>query len=365
MSYLQIVQTGIAIFPLVALIFTIPFVVYNYKKYKVVNHYRAFVLYSMILYLICAYFMVILPLPSIESVRQLTTARMQLKPFCFVTCFINCSGIVFSNPSTYIPALKSFAFLQAAFNVLLTVPFGFYLRYYFKCSFKKTALFSFLFSLFFELTQLSGLYFIYPRPYRLFDVDDLILNTTGGILGFLFCGLFKNILPKIEKTCNTIERMSDKFVGIKRIAVFALDFVFCLVISAFASFASNMESYIVIAAILFVWTGIVPLFMGGRTISGGFFNLKVSAENKFMIPLRAFFVELNFLVIPELIFELVNYIVLTHGADSRWLIPLGGICIIVLPMYYLLCISGLVFRNTAFYDKFFNCLVMSETKTQV
>lgn len=362
MSYLQIIQTGIAIFPWVSLIFTIPFVVYNYKKYRVVNHYRAFVLYSMILYLICAYFMVILPLPSIESVSRLTTSKMQLKPFTFISCFLNKSGFVFSKPSTYIPALKSFAFLQAAFNVLLTVPFGFYLRYYFKCTFKKTVLFSFLFSLFFELTQLSGLYFIYPRPYRLFDVDDLILNTTGGILGFLFCGLFKNILPKIEKTCNTIEKMSDKFVGIKRIAVFVLDIVFCLIISSFVSFSSNLKSYIVLDVILFIWTGIIPLFLGGRTISGGFFNLKVSSENKLMICLRAFFIELGFLIIPELIFEIVNYIVLTYGTDSLWLIPTGGICMIILPMYYLFCLLGLVFKNKAYYDKFFKCSVMSETE---
>ncbi len=36
---------------------------------------------------------------------------------------------------------------------LLVLPFGVYLRYYFKCSFLKTVLASFLLSLFFELTQ--------------------------------------------------------------------------------------------------------------------------------------------------------------------------------------------------------------------
>ena len=33
-------------------------------------------------------------------------------------------------------------------------------------------IFSFLLSLFFEVTQLTGLYFLYPGSYRLFDVDD-------------------------------------------------------------------------------------------------------------------------------------------------------------------------------------------------
>ena len=86
---------------------------------------------------------------------------------------------------------------QVFYNILLTLPFGIYLRYYFNCSFKKTFFCTFLLTLFFELTQLSGLYGIYPRPYRLFDVDDLFLNTLGGIIGYaitlvIFCQTEKN-----------------------------------------------------------------------------------------------------------------------------------------------------------------------------
>ena len=36
-----------------------------------------------------------------------------------------------------------------------------------------------------ELTQLTGIWGLYPCPYRQFDVDDLILNTGGVVLGFL------------------------------------------------------------------------------------------------------------------------------------------------------------------------------------
>ena len=39
--------------------------------------------------------------------------------------------------------------------------------------------------IFFEVTQLTGIFFIYPKAYRLFDVDDLLINTLGGILGFI------------------------------------------------------------------------------------------------------------------------------------------------------------------------------------
>ena len=36
-----------------------------------------------------------------------------------------------------------------------------------------------------ELSQLTGLFGIYPCAYRLFDVDDLILNFAGILSGFL------------------------------------------------------------------------------------------------------------------------------------------------------------------------------------
>ena len=36
-----------------------------------------------------------------------------------------------------------------------------------------------------EISQLSGLYGIYPCPYRTFETDDLILNTAGVLGGFL------------------------------------------------------------------------------------------------------------------------------------------------------------------------------------
>ena len=46
---------------------------------------------------------------------------------------------------------------QLLFNILLTVPFGMYMRYYFKLSLKRTVLYSFLLSLFYELC-ISALY---------------------------------------------------------------------------------------------------------------------------------------------------------------------------------------------------------------
>ena len=58
---------------------------------------------------------------------------------------------------------------------------------------------TFLLSLTIELAQLTGLFFTYPGSYRLFDVDDLIMNTIGGFLGTVLANNINNIIPDIYK----------------------------------------------------------------------------------------------------------------------------------------------------------------------
>ncbi|MCZ3394386.1 VanZ family protein, partial [Enterococcus faecium] len=80
-------------------------------------------------------------------------------------------------------------------------------------------------SLFFELTQLSGLYGIYPRPYRLFDVDDLILNTFGAFVG----GLITPFLVKAFPTREQIDRRSydqgHKVTVLRRLVALIFDYL--------------------------------------------------------------------------------------------------------------------------------------------
>lgn len=78
-----------------------------------------------------------------------------------------------------------------------------FLRYYKSYSIKKVIISSFILSAFFEFTQVTRLYGIYPKPYRLCDIDDLILNTLGGVVGYLWMlDLEKDFLKRrIRKTC--------------------------------------------------------------------------------------------------------------------------------------------------------------------
>ncbi len=194
-SYVFPIKTALIFFPFLAFLITVPFLIYYYRKYGTLGKKRSLILYSFVFYLLCAYFLVILPLPSIQEVAAMTGPKYNLHLFQSWENFMHQTVLRINDPSTYLPAMRQGVFLEPVFNILLLFPFGVYCRYYFRFSWKKTIIASFCLSLFFELTQLSGLYFIYPRPYRLFDVNDLLHNTLGGAFGYLCAPIFTFFLP--------------------------------------------------------------------------------------------------------------------------------------------------------------------------
>jgi glycopeptide antibiotics resistance protein len=68
-------------------------------------------------------------------------------------------------------------------NVLLFVPLGVILRWRYRRGALTAVIAGLGVSLLVETTQLTGIWGVYPCAYRYFDVDDLITNTTGALLG--------------------------------------------------------------------------------------------------------------------------------------------------------------------------------------
>jgi len=91
------------------------------------------------------------------------------------------------------PNLLPFAFhdglwstvLQLGLNILLFVPLGALLHDRGRHGIATATIAGFAVSLLIELTQLTGVWFVYPCAYRHFDVDDIIFNTIGAALGAL------------------------------------------------------------------------------------------------------------------------------------------------------------------------------------
>lgn len=188
-SYICAIKSALLFIPLLGLIFLIPYMIIKYKKHGKIETSKLLIFYFFILYLIVMYLLVILPLPPIEEVKNYTKEYTQLKPLYTITYLKENQYFHPLELNTYIKLIKNAYFYQFLYNILLTIPLGIYLRKYFKCNLTKTILYTFLLSLFFELTQLTGLYGIYPRPYRIFDVDDLITNNLGGLIGYTISSL--------------------------------------------------------------------------------------------------------------------------------------------------------------------------------
>lgn len=225
-SYIEPIRFALIVFPFLALAISAIFFIYEYRKYGTFLLTRAVILYSFVFYLLCAYFLVILPLPTKEAVAKMTGPKMELHLFASWENFRANTVLVLSDPSTYLPAMRQSVFLEPLFNVFLLLPFGIYLRYYFRLSFVKTVIASFCLSLFFELTQLTGLYFIYPRPYRLFDVNDLLTNTFGGMLGYLVTPIFTFMLPTRARM-DEVSYEKGKTVSLtRRLVAYLIDWFF-------------------------------------------------------------------------------------------------------------------------------------------
>lgn len=91
-------------------------------------------------------------------------------------------------------------------NILLFIPLGFFISYYLN---SNKLIWPFivitLSSITIETTQL--------KIGRVFDVDDIILNVSGGVLGYLLFKLF-NYLPKFTKKTWFLNTLSIIFIVI-------------------------------------------------------------------------------------------------------------------------------------------------------
>lgn len=89
-------------------------------------------------------------------------------------------------------------------NLLLLMPMGFFITYYFSNIFntlKRVFISMFLISLFIESTQVV-LSLIVPNISRFFEVNDLILNSIGGVVGWKLSGELLNYFNKAKSSVN-------------------------------------------------------------------------------------------------------------------------------------------------------------------
>lgn len=201
-------------FPLIAALVAVPFFD-RQVRVCCFNWVRTVFGGLFLFYVLCVLALVFFPLPDAAQAARLSGHEIQLVPFQFVADFLRETPLVLSDARTYLPALFDRTVLQVVCNILMLLPFGMYLRYVCGLDLGKVALVSLAFSAFIELGQLTGLFFMFRGSYRLCDVDDLMLNTIGGLLGGELVHALEAYLPPLDAF--------DRFPGSSALAMQRLD----------------------------------------------------------------------------------------------------------------------------------------------
>lgn len=362
MGYILSIKTALFIFPFISFLFTIPFILSWYHKYGSIHPLRVLIVYSFIFYLITIYFLVILPLPERDEVLRPACLMMKLVPFSFVNDFLRETSLNILDPTTYITSLMEPCFYVVIFNVLMTIPFGMYLRYYFKCSLKRIFVITFLLSLFFEVTQLTGLYFIYPYPYRLFDVDDLILNTLGGLLGYFFMGVIIRYLPTRDCIDKDSLEIGKEVSPLRRITVFFLDVFLYLSFTLIGFLLFHYRyTWLIVFIIYYIF---YPYVRNGKTLGSGFLNVRIEYPKVklFFIVTRILFLYFYYFFSFFIIIKIVTFIkdFLNLGIWFSILMYLG--VIIFSFIFYVVNFIQLFIKKIMFYDGIFRIKFISTIK---
>lgn len=191
--YLTQAKIALLLAPLAIALLLLPFVSRQYGRFGHIGRWSGFVTAVLVLYACGVVAFTLFPLPEVTpdfcAIRQsLATPRWQ--PLSSI------QDVIRENAGRGLPAtMYSRSVLQIVFNIALFVPLGFFLRYRQGLGVTRTLMISLAGSLAIELTQLTGLWGLYPCAYRLFDLDDLIINTAGAGLGWTLAGPATRLLP--------------------------------------------------------------------------------------------------------------------------------------------------------------------------
>ena len=275
-TYTQSILIAFFITIILSFVLVIPWLIYTYRKYSYLSMSKTIIMFSFIFYFLSALCLVLLPFPSTRdtcSLQSPDTVHTNLRLFQFVEDILKDSGVVLTNPSTWLAITKQQAFYQAFFNFLLLMPFGVYLRYFLqeRRYWKRAFIISFLLTLFYEITQRTGIYGIFNCAYRIFDVDDLLLNSVGALLGFFLAPIVWALFPSHEEVEAKAAEMEKKDI-VKPISILlalVIDLfivqVIWFIIGALTGYSGTFEFLVVIALYMTIF-GFIPSMMNGATV---------------------------------------------------------------------------------------------------
>lgn len=166
---------AIALGSVLAVVLLIPVAAVQYRLDGRLGPADLAILLTAAVYALALWTYTLLPMPAEDSYP---CQGVQLRLFGSV-------GLIHVPDGGPVGLLREPAFLQIALNVLLFVPLGYFVRVVLHRGVVVATALGLGVSLLIELTQRTGVWHLYDCAYRLFDVDDLLVNTLGATVGSL------------------------------------------------------------------------------------------------------------------------------------------------------------------------------------
>lgn len=166
---------------LAAVLLFVPYVAREHRKRGELGAGTATLRFGALLYVHGLIAYVLIPLPPVSPTFCADLASVavpQLRPLATL------DGVPPPHVAGDLLGLLTYDQVQQfLLNILLFVPLGAFARHLFGRGVFTILLLGFGASLFIEVTQYTGIWYFYPCPYRMFDVDDLVANTVGALAG--------------------------------------------------------------------------------------------------------------------------------------------------------------------------------------
>lgn len=332
---------------------------------------RAVLMYAFIYYLICVYALAILPFPDKNTVVTQRT-RVNLIPFSYVPEVIaKSTAFDWSDPGSWLPAIYSSGLYEPLCNILMFLPLGVFLRYYFGLTFWKTALIACLGSLFLELTQLSATYGLAPFVYRCCDVNDLIDNTFGGMVGYWITPLLTWFLPSRERLNQVSYQRGSRVSYVRRFVAFSIDWladmILELMVSVLIPLAGTLKYLLagLLAAILY--HGVLVILWHGRTLGKALVKIRlVDDQTKETASPRSYM--LRGILLWGVLLQSGNWLtLLTEGvpmlSNFSVLIGMAGI-VVYAALLFNAVYNGVKNRPQMFYEQQLHLIQVSTVQTK-
>lgn len=192
-AWLTSTQYAFVFFGVIGVLLVAPWVALQYRRFGHFRGWPALVSASIVLYASSLVAFTLFPLPDFAGdycARQAGRSHLNLNPFASLD-----DVTAYATDHTWPQTLTSGVFLQVFFNVLFFVPLGIYVSYRYRRGIGVALLASLGVSLAIETTQGTAVWGLAPCAYRLADVDDLMTNTAGGLLGWFIGLALVRLLP--------------------------------------------------------------------------------------------------------------------------------------------------------------------------